>query len=173
MSIKTYTSSNGVTVVEDLRKFDKWLKALQKAVDKNVLSVGILQPEASIVYKSGATMGQIAEWNEFGVPRDSGTRIPARPFMRQTFRKKKNIDIAIKGMSVKGSKAMSNPSRIPRILLSVAGKALAAEMKLTIKDWETPKNAESTIRKKGKDDPLVETGLMMNSVRYEVKKRGT
>jgi phage gpG-like protein len=172
MSIRTYTTK-GVTVTEDLRKFDKWLKALQKAVDKNVLSVGILQPEASIVYKSGATMGQIAEWNEFGVPRDSGTRIPARPFMRQTFRKKKNIDIAIKGMSVKGSKAMSNPTHIPQVILGAVGKSLAAEMKRTIRAFDKPKNADSTIKKKGKDDPLVESGLMMNSVRYEVKKRGT
>lgn len=167
MSTKTYITQGG-TVKEDLRKFDKWLKALQKAVDKNVLSVGILQPEASIVYKSGATMGQIAEWNEVGTP-----NIPARPFMRQTFRKKKNIDVAIKGMSIKGSKAMSNPTRIPQIVLSAVGKSLAAEMKRTIQAFDDPENADSTIRKKGKDDPLVETELMMKSVRYEVKKRGT
>ena len=170
MSKTYYRDATGrFAVEEDLRKFDKWTKDLQKSSDRHVLSVGILQPEASIVYKSGATMGQIASWNEFGTP-----DIPARPFMRQTFRTKKDIRQGLR-VRVRKSKSMgvSDGTDLPIDTLEAMGQALASAMKSIIAGWKSPKNAEFTIKKKGKDDPLVETGLMMKSVRYEVKKRGT
>lgn len=49
------------------------------------------------------------------------------------------------------------------------GERMVADFKETIKTWDKPGNAPLTVANKGKDDPLVDTGRLMNSMMYVVK----
>lgn len=51
------------------------------------------------------------------------------------------------------------------------GAKAAAVMKNTIRDFDNPPNAPSTIARKKSDNPLVDTGLMMQSVTWDVRKK--
>ena len=42
-------------------------------------------------------------------------------------------------------------------------------MKSVIDEWTTPPNSAATIQRKGKDDPLVDTGKMRDSVEYRIQ----
>ncbi len=53
--------------------------------------------------------------------------------------------------------------------LGVVGEKMKDQMVQTIVDFSTPANAPTTIKKKGFDDPLIETGHMMRSVRAKVE----
>ena len=53
---------------------------------------------------------------------------------------------------------------------ALAGEAIAGQLRQSIVDTNSPALAESTIRRKGFSKPLVDTGHMLQSVDYEVKK---
>lgn len=53
--------------------------------------------------------------------------------------------------------------------LAMVGEAVTGQLRQAIVDTWAPPLAESTIRRKGFDKPLVETGHMLNSADYEVK----
>ena len=53
----------------------------------------------------------------------------------------------------------------------IIGARAAAVMKNTIRDFDDPPNAPSTIAKKKSANPLVDTGLMMQSVTWDVRKK--
>lgn len=54
--------------------------------------------------------------------------------------------------------------------LSFVGQLVEADIKSKIINLDSPANAKSTVRKKGSDNPLVDTGLMGNSIRYVVQE---
>lgn len=53
-------------------------------------------------------------------------------------------------------------------VLNLMGELIAGQLRASIIAMKTPPNAPSTIRNKGFDDPLVDTGHMLNSVDFEV-----
>lgn len=166
----------GGTVTEDLSKFDDMVKRLIKGANGTTLQVGILKPEADIRYESGATMGEIAIYNEFGVP----GRIPARPFLRPVVRgRKKAMRRIIRSSIQKRADIVNRPEKFIEVFLSAVGGALAFSVKENIRTKKKPKNSKETVRKKGFNDPLigakskgVPSGLMRDSVSYKVKKKG-
>ncbi|EAW4991494.1 hypothetical protein QDX92_003125 [Salmonella enterica] len=48
------------------------------------------------------------------------------------------------------------------------GEHIKGQLQMFIRDWKKPPNAASTVRQKGFNNPLIETGHMMNSVDYSV-----
>lgn len=48
------------------------------------------------------------------------------------------------------------------------GEHIKGQLRMFIRDWKRPPNAASTVRQKGFNNPLIETGHMMNSVDYSV-----
>lgn len=48
------------------------------------------------------------------------------------------------------------------------GEHIKGQLQMFIRDWKRPPNAASTVRQKGFNNPLIETGHMMNSVDYSV-----
>lgn len=51
------------------------------------------------------------------------------------------------------------------------GALIAEDLKSSIEKWSTPPNKESTRRKKGFNDPLVETGALVEAPTFRMKKR--
>ncbi|EAR4362662.1 hypothetical protein ELU49_24020 [Salmonella enterica] len=48
------------------------------------------------------------------------------------------------------------------------GEHIKGQLQMFIRGWKKPPNAASTVRQKGFNNPLIETGHMMNSVDYSV-----
>jgi hypothetical protein len=56
------------------------------------------------------------------------------------------------------------------VAANMIGAKAAAIMKNTIRDLKEPPNAPSTVAKKKSANPLVDTGLLMQSVTWELRK---
>ena len=88
--------------------------------------------------------------------------IPPRPFFRTM--------IAAKSKEWPGAMAallMKNNYDVVKTL-DQTGTAIEGQLRKSIIDLKTPKNAPSTIRKKGFDDPLIDSGYMLSRVDHEI-----
>lgn len=135
---------------------------------KNFEKLGAVYAEAGVLsgsgrYPDGTGVAQNAAVQEYG----SG-KIPSRPFMRTSFdRNRLKYEGALK---VIATKSTFGPAEVVDKMKDL-GAAAAIDMQRTIRDKEFQKNAPSTIARKGFDYPLVETGLLVSSIKSRVIKR--
>lgn len=111
----------------------------------------------------GVDMAQIAMFNELGT-----SSSPSRPFLRMSV--DENMD-KIKSTCGSELKKLNSGGTAESILKRVGtlGVRLVQE---EIQAGSFEPNAPSTIRKKGSDKPLIDTGRMRQSVKYVIKKKG-
>lgn len=145
------------TLTAEGRKFQKMLKEL---ADLQV-RVGFQQGEAS---QDGVDMCDIAAWNELGTEHS-----PSRPFLRKSV--DENVD-KINGFLQSKKSDLVRGKSAEQVLkeIGIFQKDLIQE-KITEGSF-TP-NAPATIKKKGSDKPLIDTGRMRQSVNYVIKKKGS
>ncbi len=113
---------------------------------------------------SRAELVDIAMWNELGT-----VNIPSRPFMRDSV--DKHI-AAINHVLTAQKDALLNGASAREILETV-GLFQQDLIQTEIEQGDFVENAKSTIRRKGSDKPLVDTGRMKNSVLYYIVKKGS
>ena len=108
----------------------------------------------------------VAMFNELGT-----SRIPSRPFMRDSV--DDNAESITKFCKAQ-LKGISSGTKDAESSLKAIGAMQVGLVQKTIKDGNFVPNAPSTIEKKGSDKPLIDTGLMRQSVHYVItdKKRG-
>lgn len=135
----------------------KKLADIIKRLDDHAVTIGVHKDAGS--YPSGEKVGQVAIWNEFGTP-----RTPERSFMRSTFAEKRKKYQA--AMAALATAAIRGVDKIPDGMRRI-GELARFNVKDKIVKTDTPPNAESTIAKKGRNDPLIDTRRMLESV--EVK----
>jgi len=139
---------------------DKLMAYLQ-AVNTKLTNAG---PEGSVrvgflekaTYPDGKSVAAIAAINEFG---GSG---PPRPFFRNMIKANAptwgdDVGKVLKATSFDASRT-----------LGLMGERIVGQLRQSIRDLTSPPLARSTVRRKGFDKPLVETGVMLNSADYEV-----
>lgn len=137
----------------------KYFQELQKLAELEV-RVGFQGDES---YEDGTSLAEVAAYNELGT-----SDMPARPFMKQSFEKhEKELQAACDRVN----QAIIGGSSAEQALdsLGVTVKGIIQE---EIVEGGFEPNAPSTIRKKGSERPLIDTGHMRQSVNYVVKKRG-
>lgn len=122
-------------------------KQLKKQRGK--IEVGFFEGEK---YPDGKSVASVAAFNEFG-----GGKVPPRPFMRTCVQNRRKLWRRI----VRDELAKNEDARVT---LAILAQRMVVDLKDYIKIWTMPPNAPSTIAKKGFNDPLVDTGRMMNSV---------
>ena len=120
-------------------------------------------------------MAQVASWNEEGHINGgifAGTYTPPRPFMRVWLPEELKGRGVYTTMHMLGVTAFSQQS-IPRAL-DKAGPVFVKSVQDAMIKLNTPRNSDATIAMKGFDDPLRESGQLIESVKYEVgtKTRG-
>lgn len=104
-------------------------------------------------------VAQVALIQEYG---DPSHNIPPRPFMKWTVYKnakkwKEQIRRLIYDtMSLKAT-------------LEDIGPVVAEDIQDMITDWSEPPNAQSTVKQKGFNNPLIDSGQLRDSVRYKVE----
>lgn len=120
---------------------------------------------------AGESVARIARINEYGYSRETedGKKvvIPPRPFMRLAwtmFSQQRNVY-----QNVIARKLIRNEIS-PEQALNQIGFALVGNILKSIKDGNWVRNAPSTIKKKGFDSPLTDTGHMAQSVNHKVTK---
>lgn len=135
------------------------LTAYFKKLESCYSDVGFIDPDISYIENNVPT---VAYMQEFG-DHNGGRRIPPRPFMRKSVSDFSPVMAKALAKSLVENKYDSKKS------LDELSIQLRDRIKQNITDWSNPENAEWTIMKKGFNDPLVDTGLMRDSVEYEVK----
>jgi hypothetical protein len=140
------------------KKMEAALQKIARGLSRGgTLRVGFLE---GATYPDGKPVAMIAAIQEFGAP---AAGIPPRPFFRHMIDAKssewpKAIAGLLKSTDMDASQA-----------LALAGEAIAGQLRQSIVDTNEPPLKPATIRRKGSDKPLVDTGHMLNSVDYEVK----
>ena len=89
--------------------------------------------------------------------------IPMRPFFRTMIAR----DKAQFGTILAKQLVIANYDA--RVALGQLGRVVGIELSQTIDGWTTPGNADRTIARKKKDDPLNESGWMQSTVNHWVK----
>jgi len=105
---------------------------------------------------SGLTTAQLARRLERGDP-DRG--LPARPFFEQAEEDMRVISPRLLRRAVQQIQKGKSPERALDTLADAAREALVR----AIDNFDDPSNAASTIKRKGRDDPLVSTGAMRDA----------
>lgn len=140
------------------QKLDAALREMaSKVAVPATLRVGFLE---NAKYPDGTPVAMVAAIQDYGAP---GAGIPPRPFFRNMIADKqrewpKAIGDLLKANDFDAAKA-----------LDVAGAAIAGQLRQSIVDLVSPPLAPSTIRRKGFDKPLIDQGIMLNSIDHEVK----
>lgn len=110
----------------------------------------------------------VAFKNEFG---SISENIPPRPFMKKSSKPTKSL---LSRENKKLAKQLGEKSASPQLLvkfLQLMGPKIAAIFKKTITDLREPANAETTVAIKGSDNPLIDTGLMRQTLTYLVTRK--
>jgi hypothetical protein len=141
------------------RRFFKQIEELKKLQ----VRVGYQQGKKKSV--DGIDMVDIAMWNELGT-----ARAPARPFIRQSADANKvTIEKTCKALLKKITQGGTAEQTLNAI--GTMQKTLIQDTITKSKDWAEP-NADYTVERKGSDQPLVDTGRMLQSVDYVIVPKG-
>ncbi len=107
--------------------------------------------------RAGLPVAQVAFWNEFGT-----SRTPPRPFFRS----------AIEQHQGEWGDDLANALKLTKLdtraAFGIVGTIIKDQIVQSIVDTNSPPLAESTVRRKGFDKPLVDTGVMQRSVDFVV-----
>lgn len=160
------------TIKEDRSGLEK-LKKILDPKNSKTLRIGWwgkMHPTAKV------PTATVAAWNEEGRVAGSkfgGATIPPRPFIRLGFTPKM-VSLVGKG-SGQHLESVLNGATTWESFYDNLAKNLKDIMQDTITEWDTPPNSPVTIRLKGFNDPLIETGHMRDTVDVKVvpfTKRG-
>jgi hypothetical protein len=113
-------------------------------------------------YSDGATVAEIAAWNEFGTE-----HIPARPFLRDSVDKNRD---RIKNNCKAVLEAVATGKKTAKEAAAIIGAIQVGQIQVEIRNGDFEANAESTIKIKGSARPLIDTGRMRQSVHYVIEE---
>lgn len=136
----------------------KIMRELQNA--KNVfVTVGVHEGERN---SEGLNIAEYGAYNEFGT-----SKIPERSFMRSTFdEKQEKIKSDFDSQFARLIEGKNNLYRS----LAYVGERHQQDIQSKIKSGVDPANAQSTIDRKGSSKTLIDTGALVQSIRYVVHK---
>lgn len=126
-------------------------KALKK--QKATLEVGFWDD----TYSDGESVASVAAFNEYG-----GGNTPPRPFMNNCFKRNKR-------KWVKNVRDRLPVTLDAKKTFQTLGEDMIEDLRMEIYRTNTPPNAPSTVKRKGFNKPLIDTGKMVSSIRMEVK----
>jgi len=146
-------NAKGSVTVKGGQKLQAYLNDLASKATAGYVKVGFLE---GAKYADGTPVAQVAFWNEFGT-----TRAPARPFMRNTIAKDSPQWGGEMARILKATKYNGQTT------LSLMGERVKDQFSKAVTDWPGD-NAPSTVKKKGFNHGLIDSGFMQRSVDKEV-----
>ena len=137
-------------------KFRQRLAELAAQATTTKVRVGIIE-QANYDGLDGESVAQVAFWNEYGT-----ATIPPRPFFRNTIAEHKDE------WPKQAATLMEANGGDVRQTLQLMGEGVKGQIVETIQDFREPPNATATVKQKGFDKPLIDTGTLWRSIDYEV-----
>lgn len=131
-------------------------------VEDDGVNVGWFEDQT---YEDGLPIAKVARWNEFGTK----AGIPQRPFMRRTMMKHEKEWIETLKTIVQREIDKDKNINIDRALKKF-GEIVKGDIQETILEGGFVKNAPATVKKKGFNMPLVDTGVMISSIQARTDK---
>lgn len=129
-----------------------------KALKGKTLQVGILKDAGT--NEDGTFIADYASANEFGTK-----DIPARSFIGST------CDEQSKKWDAMIDKMIDDPSYNAEELIGLLGEQIVADIKEKIDSNIPPPLSPATIKRKNSSRTLIDTGIMKNSINYEIKAK--
>ena len=146
------------------KKTDDMLKRIKSIYEgKTLASVDVGFFERS-KYPTGESVAQIAYYNVYGTE-----NIPARDFFLDVSNSPRLLPIFAKitldiSQDINKGNLYAVSSNVKRIAITASNT-----MKEAIIDLRQPPNAPATIKKKRSSNPLIDSGIMKNSVKWRIK----
>lgn len=113
---------------------------------------------------NGVDLCEIAAFNELGT-----VHIPSRPFMRDAV--DNNKEDILDYITEWGIKCLEGQMQTHEMMMNI-GMLIKGLIEEEIVRGDFVPNAEATIKKKGSDMPLIDSGLMRASVEYLIVQKG-
>lgn len=142
------------TTLKGGHRLDRHLRAAKKGTNIEGIDVGFF---STAKYPDGTFVSQVANQHEFGIG------VPERPFIRNAI---KNAEDGVSELMEGHLKTQSRQA--DRRIADTVGAHVAGEIQREIVRLREPPNAPSTIARKGSSNPLVDTGVMRQSVTWRV-----
>lgn len=120
--------------------------------------------EGESVVDSSVDLLDVALWNELGT-----STAPSRPFLRQSV---DNNESKISAFCQAQLKALLAGRTTAEEVLKKTAVFMKGLVQEAIKDGNFPANAPSTVKKKGSEKPLIDTGHMRQSVTTIIDRKG-
>lgn len=141
----------------------KGIAALKVLDEMSGMTIEVGFHEGQVADDGSTPLAAIAYWNHFGtVSEDGSVAIPARPFMDELEKKSDQLSAFCTSAVQNATDAADATRKIGAMSVGMIQKGITDEQ------WVP--NAPSTIKKKGSDKPLIDTGRMRQEVHYVVKK---
>jgi len=145
------------------KKVNKAIKELEKiAKQKTGVLVGL--PKDASPYPDGTSVIMVGLVHEFG---SSDGKIPERSFLRSAL--DENKAELLKFWKDGAAKAILTLNKDSEKILALLGQMMQAAVQQKIVNVKTPANAISTVVNKKSSNPLIDTGHMRQSIRWEIK----
>ena len=138
--------------------YNRIMHNLQKLYGMEVVA-GMLRDSGKA--ENGASYVDIATWNEYGT-----SRIPSRPFIRISADTNKAAWAKLAQQCVNDVIDGDNP----RDAAQVVGHRMVEDIRKVFGSSELKANAPSTIKKKGRNEPLVYSGEMRRRVNFRIEE---
>ena len=138
--------------------YNRIVRDLQKLYGMEVVA-GMLRDSGKA--SNGASYVDIATWNEYGTG-----RIPSRPFIRISADTNKAAWGRLAQQCVNDVIDGDNP----RDAAQVVGHRMVEDIRKVFGSSRLKANAPSTIKKKGRNEPLVDSGEMRRRVNFRIEE---
>lgn len=145
-------------------KDDSQWKKMRKNLDRGrhlAAKVGFFQDSTYGPENDNLTVAQVAQWQEEG-----NEKIPMRPFIRSGFMEKIQQKKWITSEVLRWIDDIAMGRSTWTAMYNKLGPVFVKMMQKEIEDWKIPMNAPLTVQLKGFNDPLIDTGKMLDSVDY-------
>lgn len=142
-------------------KLEARLAELSKSVTRSAtLSVGFLEGST---YPNGTSVPMVAANLEYGWTAKNGKKIGPWPFFRNMIAEKSESwpDVVAALLETNNYDATKT--------LMQTGEGIKGQLHQSIMDTNSPALSLTTIAMKGFDKPLIDTGVMINSIDYKVE----
>lgn len=151
----------------DKSGWEKMKKELLKGSQLEV-QVGIVEPTYYGSDNDNLSVAQVWQWQEEGVPAQN---IPTRPAIRVGFMapiKKGLYD----SYFVESIQRIAEGKSTFKQEYTRIGAMARADLKEAVEMWDSPRNSPYTVDLKGFDNPLIDSGLLYESIDFKVDKKG-
>lgn len=151
----------GFTFKLDTKKLESVIRNTTK-LDGTQIDVGFFEEDKYGPENDNLQVAQVAYFNERGTLTN-----PRRPFMATTFGDRETQDALGKIMSKTFQSSLIDGRQVQRLLKELGSEA-SDRIRKRILTWPGS-NSRATIERKGKNTPLRDTDIMLESVKFKLR----